>query len=50
LLDVMPERLGQCADLDGDVPMSVTDLLPDRLGQNFLEVDGRPAYTPAVFA
>ena len=50
LLNVMPERLGQCPDVNGDLSVPVAGLLPDRPGQGFLQVDGRPAHAPAVLA
>jgi hypothetical protein len=49
-LNVVPERPGQCPDVDGDFPAPVADLQPDRPGQGFLQVDGRSAYAPAVLA
>jgi hypothetical protein len=50
LLNVVPERLGQRADLNGDVPVPAAGFLPDRAGQGFLQVDGRPADAPAMLA
>jgi len=50
LLNVVPERFGQCPDVNGDFPVPVAGLLPDRPGQGFLQVDGRSAYAPAVLA
>ena len=48
LLNVVPERPGQCPDVNGDFPVPAAGLLPDRPGQGFLQVDGRSAYAPAV--
>jgi DNA invertase Pin-like site-specific DNA recombinase len=50
LLNVVPERLGQCLDVNRDSLVPVAGLLPDGPGQGFLQVDGRPAYAPAVLA
>jgi hypothetical protein len=47
-LNVVPERLGQCPDVNGDLPAPVAVLRPDRPGQGFLQVDGRSAHAPAV--
>ncbi len=50
LLNVVPERLGQGPHVKGDFPVPAAGLRPDRPGQGFLQVDGRPAYAPAVLA
>jgi hypothetical protein len=50
LFDVEPECLDQRTDVNGHVLRPVPGIPSDRPGQDFLEIDGRSAHTPAVLA